>query len=64
MLDHMKKGFIESLEDLKHWLWIESRQRYNIAFVFASHHVFIEGIDQISRLDSHTIKRGQRHLFV
>jgi hypothetical protein len=34
-------------------------QRYNVGFVFASHQEFREEIDRISKLDSHTIKRGQ-----
>jgi hypothetical protein len=34
-------------------------QRYNIGFAFAGHREFREEIDWISRLDSHTIKKGQ-----
>jgi hypothetical protein len=32
---------------------------YNIGFVFTGHQEFREVIDQISRLDSRTIKRDQ-----
>jgi hypothetical protein len=37
-------------------------KRYNIGFISSSHQEFREEIDQISRLDSRTIKKGSMNL--